>query len=277
MLLFPDDYLIKRYRFRYSIIYACSGQQPASSLHGRGLAWPSSQSPGEATEGDVAPGVIGNLHHPVPQRLSIPAPRSCHQSCLVQRWRPGRHLFLLTCSYLSFLCGSNLLSLSCSKFVLLSRSYLLFLSCSCFLFLCCNTPLSLSCSSPQFLCFNSLQFTWLLWPLAQPLCRQPPVLLFCGRPPVLLPCCGVGLRKGPAFATGHQGSSTFAAALQRGSICLSCLLADLQRVSTSLVIPPDHPPEVPCSAQPQVPRYHPKFQFPGHLPLIQIFKGYEFL
>ncbi len=55
----------------------------ASSLRGRGLAWPSSWGPVEATEGDVATHVISNLHHPVPQTLSIPAPRSCHQSCLV--------------------------------------------------------------------------------------------------------------------------------------------------------------------------------------------------
>ncbi len=46
-----------------------------------------------------------------------------------------------------------------------------------------------------------------------------------------------GLLKGFAFAAGHQRGSTFAATLQRGSICLSCLLADFQRISTGLVIP----------------------------------------
>ncbi len=68
----------------------------SSSLLVRVFAWPFSQGPMEATEGNeviMAPDIIGSLRCPVPQRLRCLAPQrplSCHQSCLVPSWRPGR-------------------------------------------------------------------------------------------------------------------------------------------------------------------------------------------
>ncbi len=71
--------------------------EPASSSVGGVFTGSSSRGPAEATEGDVAPDIIGNLHHKVPQRVSVPALRSCHQSCLVLCQRPSQLQLLIPC------------------------------------------------------------------------------------------------------------------------------------------------------------------------------------